>query len=71
MKLIEKTPKSSLCILANCPAIFETDRGTYVVIGKQLSSTQSSKLLNGRIGPNETAVEIPEELLKSIFLDIS
>ena len=69
MKLIEKTLKSSLCMIANCPAIFETDRDTYVVIGKQLSSKDASDLLKGRIGTGETAVEFPKELLKNIFHD--
>jgi len=69
MKLIEKTPKRSICVIANCPAIFETDRDTYVVIGKQLSSKDALNLLKGRVGPGETAVEFPKELLQNIFSD--
>lgn len=64
MKLIEKTPKSMACgPFAGCPAVFETDHGTYIVIGKQLSQDQINKYLAGRVGKNETAIEFPEGLL--------
>jgi hypothetical protein len=67
MKLNEKTPESLLCILGNCPAVFETDRDTYVVIGKQITSNQASELLKERIGNGEIAVEFPKELLNTIL----
>lgn len=37
MKLNEVTPEAYLCgsCGCGCPAVFETDRGTYVIIGKK------------------------------------
>lgn len=70
MKLIEKTPKSMVCIGAGpCPAVFETDHNTYIVIGTQLTSEQIENLLKGRIGSGETAVEFPKKLLSQILSD--
>ena len=67
MKLIEKTPKSMSCILGSCPAVFETDRKTYIVIGKQLKPDQIAKFLENRVGNGETAIEFPKQLLSEII----
>lgn len=70
MKLIEKTPKSMVCPgLGWCPAVFETDHNTYIVIGTQLTSDQIEKFLKGRIGSGEIAVEFPKKLLSQILSD--
>lgn len=67
MKLIEKTPETLICLIAQCPAIFETDRDSYVVIGKLLTTEQIAVLLNGRVGKEEAAVEFPKELLAKLL----
>lgn len=69
MKLIEKTPKSLSCIIGGCPAVFETDRNTYIVIGKQLTDAQVLSLLKGRIGEDEAAIEFPQHLLGNVVSD--
>jgi hypothetical protein len=47
----------------NCPAVYETDRGTVVVQGWKLAEGDQawSDLVN--LAGNETAIEIPRELL--------
>lgn len=67
MRLVEKTPKSSVCVISACPAIFETDCDTYVVIGTRLSKKQVSELLKDRVGAGEVAVEFPKVLLEDIL----
>ena len=47
-----------------CPAIDTSDRGTVVVTGKQV--TDPEVLAQLRIGPGETAVEIPASLLPEV-----
>jgi len=67
MEIYEKTPKSLRCLLSACPAIFETDRDSYVVIGTRLSLEVMSKLLYGRVGEGEVAVEFPKALLQDVL----
>ena len=62
MKLIEITPKQLQCGIGACPAIFETDRGTYVVVGRNLADELPHEL-RGRVGSHETVIEVPKELL--------
>ncbi len=62
MKLIEITPKQLQCGIGSCPAIFETDRGTYVVIGRNLVGELPHEL-KGRVSSHETVIEVPKELL--------
>lgn len=67
MKLIEITPKHMRCGIGACPAIFETDRDTYIVIGKQLSSEMIKQLLEEKVGTDETAIELPKGILNGIL----
>ena len=65
MKMFDITPKQFHCGIGACPAVFETDRGTYVLIGSNLPSASINEL-SERIGVGETAIEIPKELLASL-----
>ena len=58
----ELTPKNMVCApLPICPAIFETDKGSYVVIGK---ITNAKRLgISKRVGKDETVIEIPKKLI--------
>ncbi|HOZ46600.1 MAG TPA: hypothetical protein PLO37_06595 [Candidatus Hydrogenedentes bacterium] len=60
MRIREITPEPLKCIVGACPAVYETDRGTFILIGRQLDVAQ---LLPGKVGSEETAIEIPQELL--------
>ena len=66
MKVKEITPKAFLCEAGGCPAVFETDRGTCLIIGSRVDSAES--LLSGRIGQDEVVIEVPAELVRSIVI---
>lgn len=67
MILREITPESLKCGIGACPAIFATDRGTFVLIGKVMPSALPPTLV-GRVGADETVVEIPAQLLEKLGL---
>jgi len=71
MKLKEKTPEILRCEIAACPAIFETDHDTYIVIGKRIIHRKNCSLLKNRIRRGETAIEFPKELLVEIIKEKS
>jgi hypothetical protein len=48
------------CGGGGCPAVFETDKGTFLVVGRRLSSGEKAELPMDRI---EDALEIPRDLL--------
>lgn len=48
------------CGGGGCPAIFETDKGTFFVVGRRLSGEEKTGLPMDRI---EDALEVPRELL--------
>ena len=64
MKVKDVTPKRFSCTCGACPAVFETDRGTYLVIGKKVDSPDDC--LSGKIGLDETIIEVPSDLIKGI-----
>lgn len=66
MRVTEITPKQFSCQAGGCPAIFKTDRGTYLIIGTKLDSAASQ--LSHRIGPNEVVIEVPIELMCRIII---
>jgi hypothetical protein len=66
MKLVEITPKRLQCGVGPCPSVFETDRGTYVIVGTQLSSKQVEELLPDKVAPHEGAIEIAKDFLSEI-----
>lgn len=61
--LNDLTPSSFSCLIGACPAIFETDQKTYIIIGSVVDSKTVKELLPGRVGKGEIAIEIPQELL--------
>ena len=55
------------CSGGTCPAVFETDRGTYVVQGSIVTDPEALASVN--LPAHETLVEIPTELLSSLNLE--
>lgn len=50
-----------------CPALAETDRDTYLVVGKVVTDPEALnaiKISAMEIGPGEQVVEVPASLLK-------
>jgi hypothetical protein len=54
------------CSGGTCPAVFETDRGTYVVQGAIVTDPEALAALE--LPAHETAVEVPASLLSSLKL---
>ena len=65
MKLKEITPEAIRCTIGACPAIYETQKGSFIIVGKRLSNKHIE--LEGRVGQDEDAVEIPMSLLSELF----
>jgi hypothetical protein len=64
-KLVDLTPLAhKKCDFEmSCPAVFKSDVGTYVIIGKTVNPNTEPDL-RGRVGSDETAVEIAFDLLE-------
>lgn len=65
MKLVNLTPKQLQCGIGACPAIFETDHGTYVIIGRKIAVPLLTNA-GAKPAPDEAAIEIPKDLLSTI-----
>ena len=66
MKIKDVTPSRFSCAGGACPAVYETDKGTYLIVGNKVAN--SDNLLSGKIGPNETIIEVPVELIRQANL---
>ena len=66
LTIIEKTHAKFYCLVATCPAIFETNRGTYIIVGKKLKLNEVSQKVRNKIGDGEISVEIPKGLLDEL-----
>jgi hypothetical protein len=70
MKLTDVTPERLRCGIGACPAVFRSDQGTFVVIGRKIEASVF-RSLSGRVGPDEAVIEIPEGLLIELLDDRS
>lgn len=66
MKLKEITPEAYVCSTCQaCPAVFETENNSYVIIGKKLSP-EAQKGLQGRIADDEFVIEVPKGMIEQL-----
>jgi hypothetical protein len=66
MKLKNITPAEFICHTANCcPAVFETENNSYVIIGKKLSASALEQL-TGRIADDEFAIEVSKGMIDGV-----
>ncbi len=66
MKLNDITPEAYVCSnCANCPAVFETENDSYVIIGKKLSSAVVEQL-KGRMADDEFVIEVPKGMIAGL-----
>ena len=63
----EITPIQFSCIAAACPSIFETDRETFIFVGKKLKGKDISENIKHKIGNDETVIEVPKKLITDLF----
>ena len=62
MKIIkELTPKEMSCVAGTCPAIFETDEGSYILIGKKADADKLG--IEKRVAAEEVVIEVPKRLI--------
>lgn len=66
MKTKNITPIELYCAVGGCPTLYQTDRDTLIIVGRQLTSKEKKTLLGDHIGKNETAVEIPVSLVSNL-----
>ena len=64
MKIKDVTPLSFSCCEGACPAVFKTYERTYLIIGNKVESPEN--LLPGKIGPDETVIEVPVNLILGV-----
>ena len=69
MKLKEITPKQLRCGAGPCPAVYASDRGTLVIVGKKVSKEYLNKLLPGKVAPDEEGIELPKEFFPGLSTD--
>ena len=63
-KLKDLTPKKLLNAcwpFPGCPAIFETDDGHYILVGKQKDATSLG--IKYRVSEDEVVIEVPKHLI--------
>ncbi len=66
MKIKEITPAEFVCHSASCcPAVFETENSSYIIIGKKLSVSAAAQLA-GRVGDDEFAIEVPKFMIDGV-----
>jgi hypothetical protein len=56
--------KTALSQLSNCPSLYRTDRGTFLVQGWKVSDPEALSQLD--IPAHETVVEVPADVLVEI-----
>ena len=67
MLVVDKTPAVSRCVAYTCPSVFETNRGTYIIIGKKLNQKEISQEIKNKIGVDEIGIEVPKELITELI----
>jgi hypothetical protein len=68
-KFIDITPAKFMCTMGlSCPAVFKSNTGSYVIIGKVLDASDPN--LGHRIGQNEAAIEISSDLLEGALRQV-
>ena len=70
--LEEITPEPfQCCPWGGCPAIFATDRGTYMIVGERLGTHDRGAIPPGRVAVDETVIEVPRGLIDQLLLSRS
>jgi len=66
MKFKEITPAEFMCHTSSCcPAVYEVDNESYVIVGKKLSAASLSAVKD-RIGDDEYAIEVKRGMIDKL-----
>lgn len=60
LTLIRKTARS---VETNCPALYRTDQGSYVLVGVRVVDPDTLAQLAAGVGAGEIAIEVPADVL--------
>lgn len=65
MKLKNITPEAFICHTNNCcPAVFETEKGTYVIVGKKIDASEAG--IAERVGDDEWVIEVEKGMIDQL-----
>jgi hypothetical protein len=67
LAVVEITPAYFRCVSCACPSVFETDRGTFILVGGKINREDAPETIKSKIGAGETAIEIPKGLITELF----
>ena len=68
MKIYERTPNSLYCAIGACPSVFETEKETFLIIGKKLDNDKVPDEVKKKIGKDEMVIEVPKNLITELDL---
>jgi hypothetical protein len=61
------TPKSMSCILISyCPALYETEDNSYIIVGKLLRDKDMLAKLKNTISSDEVAIKVSKKLFSGL-----
>ena len=66
IRIKDVTPAHMVCIIGGCPAVYETDRGTLLIVGKRVQPEVRRQVPAEKVGPDEVVIEIPRDLLAAL-----
>lgn len=67
LTIVEKTPAAFNCVACACPSVFKTNRGTYIIVGKELNLKEITQEIKNKIGVGEIGIEVPNELITELI----
>ncbi len=65
---VKEISPDNYCVLGSCPSVFETDKGTFLIIGKKLDNEKIPDEVKKKIGSNEMVIEVPKNLITELDL---
>ena len=66
MKMKNITPDAYMCHTSNCcPAVYETEAGSYVIVGKKLSAA-AMETVKDRVADDEFVIEVEKGMIDNL-----
>ncbi|MGP1622138.1 hypothetical protein [Prevotella koreensis] len=66
-KVREITPLAHRCGVGVCPSVFDTDEGSFLIIGKTLEDKNIPDIVKRKIGEDETVIRVPKGLIMDLL----